>query len=98
MTVEGAMHAYTCGAADALRAPALGRIAPGAHADLCIFAEDPFAFDWTRGTPGIAATIAAGQVVHGAIAVHAGAGGAAGAAGATGAAGAIGATAAAARH
>jgi len=67
LSVEESLLAYTSGAADALRAPDLGRIAPGAHADLCVFAEDPFACDWTRALPGIAATVLGGRTVHGAV-------------------------------
>ena len=68
LTVEECLRAYTSGAADALRAPALGRIAPGCHADLCIFAEDPFACHWADSLPHIMATIAAGTPVYGSIA------------------------------
>ena len=67
LSVEECLRAYTAGAADALRAPDLGRIAPGAHADLCVFADDPFACDWMRGLPGIAATVLGGRTVHGAV-------------------------------
>ena len=67
LTVGESLHAYTAGAADALRAPHLGRLAPGAAADLCVFADDPFACDWERSLPGIAATVLAGRVVHGAL-------------------------------
>ena len=68
LTVEESLRAYTSGAADALRAPALGRIAPGCHADLCIFADDPFACQWSDALPNIMATIAAGTPVYGSIA------------------------------
>jgi predicted amidohydrolase YtcJ len=67
LAVEEALLAYTRGAADALRAPDLGRIAPGARADLCVLADDPFSLDWSRATPRVAATIAGGRLVHGAI-------------------------------
>ena len=67
LSVEECLLAYTAGAADALRAPGLGRIAPGAHADLCVLAEDPFACDWARTLPGIEATVLGGRVVHGAV-------------------------------
>ena len=67
LSVEESLVAYTRGAADALRAPDLGRLAPGARADLCILASDPFAHDWSRGTPNVAATIAGGRVVHGTV-------------------------------
>ena len=65
LTVEETLHAYTAGAADCLRAPEIGRLAPGAHADLCVFADDPFACDWARTLPRIGATVMAGRVVHG---------------------------------
>lgn len=65
LTVEEALRAYTAGAADALRAPGIGRIAPGAHADLCVLADDPFACDWARLLPRVAATVLGGRVVHG---------------------------------
>jgi predicted amidohydrolase YtcJ len=65
--VDECLRAYTAGAADALRATALGRIAPGMHADLCVFADDPFACDWARDLPRIAATVHAGRIVHGAL-------------------------------
>lgn len=68
LTVEECLRAYTSGAADALRAPALGRIAPGCHADLCIFSDDPFACHWADTLPRIMATIAAGTPVYGRIA------------------------------
>lgn len=68
LSVEEALQAYTAGAADALRVPALGRIAPGAHADLCVFADDPFGNDWESGLPGIAATVVGGRTVHGRLA------------------------------
>lgn len=68
LTVEEALRAYTCGAADALRAPEIGRIAPGAHADLCVLADDPFACDWARTLPRVAATVLGGRVVHGGLA------------------------------
>jgi predicted amidohydrolase YtcJ len=64
LRVQEALLAYTAGAAHALRAPALGRLAPGAHADLCVFASDPFAHDWDSGLPGIAATVLGGRIVH----------------------------------
>ena len=64
VTVEEALAAYTRGAADCLRAPALGRIAPGAHADLCVLDRDPFACDWANELPRVAATVAGGRVVH----------------------------------
>ncbi|MFO0961988.1 MAG: amidohydrolase [Phycisphaerales bacterium] len=64
LRVEEALLAYTAGAAQALRAPALGRIAPGAHADLCVFAGNPFAHDWESGLPEIAATVLGGRIVH----------------------------------
>jgi predicted amidohydrolase YtcJ len=67
LAVEECLHAYTAGAADALGAPDLGRIAPGTHADLCVFADDPFAFDWARDLPGIAATVLGGRTVHGTV-------------------------------
>jgi hypothetical protein len=67
LTVEETLHAYTAGAADCLRAPELGRLAPGAHADLCVFADDPFACDWARTLPRIKATVMAGRVVHGSV-------------------------------
>jgi hypothetical protein len=67
LAIEEALLAYTRGAADALRAPDLGRLAPGARADLCVLADDPFALDWSRTTPRVAATIAGGRLVHGAI-------------------------------
>jgi predicted amidohydrolase YtcJ len=68
LTVEECLRAYTSSAADALRAPALGRMAPGCHADFCIFADDPFAFQWADTLPRIMATIAAGTPVYGHIA------------------------------
>jgi hypothetical protein len=64
ISVEDALAAYTRGAADCLRAPALGRIAPGMHADLCVLDRDPFACDWARELPRVVATVAAGRVVH----------------------------------
>ncbi|MFM8732108.1 MAG: amidohydrolase [Phycisphaerales bacterium] len=67
LSVEESLVAYTRGAADALRAPDLGRLAPGMCADLCILASDPFSHDWSRGTPLVAATIAGGRLVHGAV-------------------------------
>ena len=67
LSVEECLLAYTAGAADALRAPGIGRIAPGAHADLCVFADDPFACDWSRSLPRIAATVLGGRLVHGAL-------------------------------
>ena len=68
LTVEECLRAYTSGAADALRAPALGRIAPGCHADFCVFTDDPFACHWADTLPRIMATIAAGTPVYGRIA------------------------------
>jgi predicted amidohydrolase YtcJ len=68
LTVEESLRAYTSGAADALRAPALGRIAPGCHADFCVFTDDPFACHWADTLPRIMATIAAGTPVYGSIA------------------------------
>ena len=65
LSVEECLHAYTAGAADALRAPHLGRLAPGCAADLCAFADDPFTCDWEHALPGVAATVLAGRVVHG---------------------------------
>jgi predicted amidohydrolase YtcJ len=65
--VEECLRAYTSGAADALRTPAIGRIAPGCHADFCVFSDDPFACQWERELPGIMATVAAGTVVHGSL-------------------------------
>ena len=67
LTVEESLRAYTCGAADALRAPALGRIAPGSHADFCVFADDPFTCNWANALPRIMATVAAGTTVHGSL-------------------------------
>jgi len=67
LTVEECLHAYTSGAADALRAPDIGRIALGAHADLCVFADDPFACDWPAALPAVAATVLGGRVVHGSL-------------------------------
>ena len=65
LSVEECLRAYTSGAADALRTPAIGRIAPGCHADFCVFSEDPFVCQWESALPGIMATVAAGTVVHG---------------------------------
>jgi predicted amidohydrolase YtcJ len=65
LTVEETLHAYTAGAADCLCTPEIGRLAPGAHADLCVFADDPFACDWGSTLPRIGATVMAGRVVHG---------------------------------
>ena len=73
LTVEEALRAYTAGAADALRAPGIGRIAPGAHADLCVLADDPFACDWSRSLPRVAATVLGGRLVHGTLAAPGGA-------------------------
>ena len=67
LTVEEALRAYTSAAADALRAPALGRIAAGAHADLCVFGADPFRHDWDAGLPEVRATVLGGRTVHGAL-------------------------------
>jgi hypothetical protein len=72
LTAEECLLAYTAGAADALRAPHLGRLAPGAAADLCAFADDPFACDWSRELPRVAATVLGGRVVHGALPAAAG--------------------------
>jgi predicted amidohydrolase YtcJ len=63
LTVEEAFRAYTATAADALRDPGVGRLTPGAHADLCAWAEDPFEHDWTRGVPALAGTFLGGRVV-----------------------------------
>lgn len=63
LTVEEALHAYTAAGADALRDPAIGRLTPGAHADLCAWADDPFAHDWARGVPALAGTFLGGRVV-----------------------------------
>jgi hypothetical protein len=69
LTVGESLAAYTRGAADALRAPDLGMLAPGRAADLCVLAADPFAWDWHGGAlPAVAATVVAGREVHGALA------------------------------
>ena len=67
LSVEEALLAYTRGAADALRAPDLGRLVPGARADLCVLADDPFTLDWSRALPRVAATVACGRLVHGSL-------------------------------
>lgn len=43
ISVEQAVTAYTAGAAHAIREPALGRIATGAHGDFVVLSEDIFA-------------------------------------------------------
>ena len=40
ISVDAAIAAYTTGAAHAIREPALGRIAPGAHADFVVLSDD----------------------------------------------------------
>ena len=63
LTVEEALHAYTHGAAHALRRDDLGRLEPGYPADIVALDADPFAWDWTRGVPGIQWTCVAGKRV-----------------------------------
>ncbi|MBL9141321.1 MAG: amidohydrolase [Phycisphaerae bacterium] len=63
LTAHEALHAYTAGAADALRDPMIGRLAPGAHADLAAWADDPFEHDWVRSLPTLAGTVLGGRVV-----------------------------------
>jgi predicted amidohydrolase YtcJ len=63
LTVQEALHAYTAGAAQALRDPTVGRLAPGMHADLCVWADDPFQHDWVAGLPALAGTVLGGKVV-----------------------------------
>ncbi len=63
LTVQEALHAYTAGAAQALRDPTVGRLAPGMHADLCVWATDPFEHDWRAGLPALAGTVLGGNVV-----------------------------------
>ena len=69
LSVEESLVAYTRGAAYALRAPDLGMLAAGRAADVCVLAADPFAWDWHGETlPPVAATVAGGRTVHGALA------------------------------
>lgn len=63
LSVDEALRAYTAGAADVLRDPSIGCLTPGAHADLCVWADDPFAHDWTGALPALAGTVLGGRVV-----------------------------------
>ena len=63
LTLDEAMHAYTAGAASVLRDPAIGTLGPGAHADLCMWQDDPWTHDWQRSVPRVAATVLGGRMV-----------------------------------
>lgn len=63
LTVHEAVHAYTAAAAHCLRDPAVGTLTPGAHADLCFWADNPFEHDWVASLPQLAGTVLGGNIV-----------------------------------
>jgi imidazolonepropionase len=70
MTVEQALFAATAGGAAALREPDIGRLAPGARADLAVLDAPTYThLAYRPGAQLVAATMVAGQVVAGAVAV-----------------------------
>ncbi len=67
MTVEEALGAATAGGARALRRSDVGRLAPGCRADAVILdAPSPTHLAYRPGVPLVAATLVAGELVHGA--------------------------------
>ena len=69
MTIDEAIWAATAGGAAALRRDDIGRLVPGARADLVLLdTANPIDFVYRPGVPLVAATIVAGSVVAGAIA------------------------------
>jgi predicted amidohydrolase YtcJ len=72
LSVTEALHAWTAAGAAVLGDQDAGRLAVGARSDLVILSSDPTAVPrsaWATGEDGIrvAATIAAGRVVHGSL-------------------------------
>ena len=64
MTIDEAIWAATAGGAAALRRDDIGRVVPGARADLVILdTTNPIDFVYRPGVPLIASTIIAGAVV-----------------------------------
>jgi imidazolonepropionase len=67
MTIEEALYAATAGGAAALRQTDIGRIAPGARADLAVLDAPSYThLAYRPGVPLVALTIEAGRVVAGA--------------------------------
>ena len=63
MTVEEAVSAATLGGARALRRDDVGRLAPGARADVAILEAASYAdLVYRPGVPLVAATISAGEL------------------------------------
>ena len=66
MTLDEAIVAATVGGANALRREDIGRLAPGARADLIVLdAQSPIDFVYRPGVPIVAMTMVGGLVVHG---------------------------------
>jgi imidazolonepropionase len=72
MTIDEAIWAATAGGAAALRRDDIGRITPGARADLIILnTANPIDFVYRPGVPLVATTIIAGSIVRSALGVTA---------------------------
>jgi predicted amidohydrolase YtcJ len=72
LSAAEALHAWTAAGADALGDADAGRLVAGARSDLVILSADPTAVErsaWAAGSDGVrvAATIAAGTLVHGTL-------------------------------
>jgi imidazolonepropionase len=66
MTPDEAILAATAGGAAALRRDDVGRLAPGARADLIVLdASSPIDFVYRPGVPIVAMTMIGGTWVHG---------------------------------
>ncbi|MFT7837591.1 amidohydrolase [Saccharothrix sp. BKS2] len=74
VTVEEALRAYTFGGAYACRLEhALGRVAPGRHADFAVLETDPLTCEVSRiGDIGVLATVVGGDFAHDAAGLAAG--------------------------
>jgi len=65
MSVEQALHAATAGGARALRREDIGRLSPGARADVAVLdAPSPAHLAYRPGVPLIAATLVGGRLAH----------------------------------
>jgi len=64
LTVNEALHAYTVGAARALRMDDAGMLRRGAYADFVMFDRDPLKADWINNPPQVIMTVSNGVVVY----------------------------------